>query len=74
MHIKPLAILKNTIPILKWLPNYNSEKFVTDLVAGITVGMTLIPQSIAYAGLAGLGPQVRNLLIKKTCLKSKTKL
>lgn len=58
MHIKPLKIIKNTVPILKWSKSYNSEKFITDLVAGITVGLTLIPQSIAYAGLAGLGPQV----------------
>lgn len=29
-----------------------------DLIAGVTVGLTLIPQAIAYAGIAQLGPQV----------------
>jgi sodium-independent sulfate anion transporter 11 len=37
---------------------------VADLVAGVTVGLTLIPQAIAYASLAGLDPQVR--IRKKT--------
>lgn len=64
MHIKPLRIVKNIVPILKWSPSYNTEKFITDLVAGLTVGMTLIPQSIAYAGLAGLGPQVYKIKLK----------
>ena len=30
-----------------------------DIIAGVTVGLTLIPQSIAYAGIAQLAPQVR---------------
>lgn len=42
----------------RWLPLYDAEKGISDLVAGITVGLTLIPQSIAYAALAGLGPEV----------------
>lgn len=58
MHIKPLRVLKKGFPIVQWIPKYNNEKIISDLVAGITVGLTLIPQSIAYAGLAGLGPQV----------------
>lgn len=34
-----------------------------DVIAGITVGLTLIPQSIAYAGIAQLAPQVCGLVI-----------
>ncbi|XP_020300712.1 sodium-independent sulfate anion transporter-like [Pseudomyrmex gracilis] len=49
--------IKNRVPILKWLPRYKPEDALGDLVAGLTVGMTLIPQAIAYAGLAGLSPQ-----------------
>ncbi|WP_375240499.1 SulP family inorganic anion transporter [Polaribacter sp.] len=48
--------LKKIIPILEWLPNYNSSLFKGDLVAGITVGIILIPQGIAYALIAGLPP------------------
>lgn len=47
------------LPILEWLPKYTTQTAVADLVAGITVGLTLIPQSIAYAALADLSPQVR---------------
>jgi SulP family sulfate permease len=48
--------IKKIIPILVWLPNYNTALFKGDLVAGITVGIILIPQGIAYALIAGLPP------------------
>ncbi|EDW83107.1 uncharacterized protein Dwil_GK22488 [Drosophila willistoni] len=46
--------LHKRLPIVQWLPRYNSEDAVGDLVAGITVGLTVIPQALAYAGIAGL--------------------
>lgn len=46
------------IPILTWLPKYGLVDSVSDLIAGFTVGLTLMPQAIAYAALAGLEPQV----------------
>ena len=48
--------IKKLIPILEWLPNYNTSLFKGDLFAGITVGIVLIPQGIAYALIAGLPP------------------
>ena len=48
--------IKKIIPLLEWLPNYNTSLFKGDLVAGITVGIILIPQGIAYALIAGLPP------------------
>ena len=48
--------IKKFIPILEWLPKYNFPLFKDDLVAGITVGIILIPQGIAYALIAGLPP------------------
>lgn len=39
------------------MPKYNSSSAVGDLVAGITVGLTVIPQSLAYANIAGLPAQ-----------------
>ena len=48
--------LRGLIPILEWLPNYNSSRFKGDFIAGITVSIILIPQGIAYALIAGLPP------------------
>jgi SulP family sulfate permease len=48
--------IKKIIPILEWLPNYTSSRFRGDFIAGITVGIILIPQGIAYALIAGLPP------------------
>ncbi len=41
-------------PFLAWFDDYDTGKFKTDLLAGITVALVLIPQSMAYAQLAGL--------------------
>ena len=48
--------IKKLIPILEWLPNYTTSRFKGDFIAGITVGIILIPQGIAYALIAGLPP------------------
>ena len=48
--------LKNHIPILQWLPGYQKSWIKSDLFAGLTVGVILIPQGIAYAIIAGLPP------------------
>ncbi|RCS26265.1 solute carrier 26 family protein [Polaribacter sp. WD7] len=48
--------IKKIIPILEWLPNYNTIFLKGDMLAGITVGIILIPQGIAYALIAGLPP------------------
>ncbi|KAI4489148.1 hypothetical protein M0804_004646 [Polistes exclamans] len=47
-------LLYKRIPILAWLPKYRKEFIASDLVAGVTVGLTVIPQAIAYANVAGL--------------------
>ncbi|KAF0764391.1 sodium-independent sulfate anion transporter-like [Aphis craccivora] len=45
------------LPFLQWWPTYTKENCIGDLLAGITVGLTLIPQSMSFAALAGLTPQ-----------------
>ncbi|MFH5886237.1 SulP family inorganic anion transporter [Halalkalibaculum sp. DA3122] len=42
------------LTIFKWLSDYSSETLRNDLSAGVTVGVMLIPQGMAYAVLAGL--------------------
>lgn len=51
-------LLYKRIPIIAWLPEYNGNYAISDLLAGITVGLTVIPQAIAYANVAGLPAEV----------------
>ncbi|KAI7890402.1 sulfate transporter family-domain-containing protein, partial [Mucor mucedo] len=44
-------------PILQWIHRYNLSWLVQDAIAGITVGMLIVPQGIAYAKIANLDPQ-----------------
>jgi anti-anti-sigma factor len=49
-------MLTRIFPFLDWFRGYGAEKFKLDAVAGVTVALVLIPQSMAYAQLAGLPP------------------
>ncbi len=51
-------MVERVFPFLGWLRNYNKESAVRDFVAGLTVAVVLVPQSMAYAMLAGLPPVV----------------
>jgi len=53
----PPSGIRRFIPILGWLPQYDREWLRFDVIAGATVWGLLVPESIAYAGLAGLPPQ-----------------
>jgi sodium-independent sulfate anion transporter 11 len=46
--------LHRKLPVTEWLPRYSKLDFIADLIAGITVGFTIIPQSIAFSELANL--------------------
>ncbi|XP_059235090.1 sodium-independent sulfate anion transporter [Mustela nigripes] len=52
-----LAAVQRRLPILAWLPNYSLRWLKMDLVAGLSVGLTVVPQALAYAEVAGLPPQ-----------------
>ena len=45
-----------SVPLLDWGRQYNRETFTNDAVAALIVNIMLIPQSLAYAMLAGLPP------------------
>jgi len=47
-----------SLPVLDWGRRYDRNTFVGDLVAALIVTIMLIPQSLAYALLAGLPPEV----------------
>ncbi|XP_039571934.1 sodium-independent sulfate anion transporter isoform X3 [Passer montanus] len=42
------------LPVLRWLPRYSRAWLPLDLLAGLAVGLTAVPQALAYAELAGL--------------------
>ncbi|WP_342631654.1 sulfate permease [Marinobacter alkaliphilus] len=50
--------LKHYLPVLQWAPKYSRDQATSDLVAAVIVTVMLIPQSLAYALLAGLPAQV----------------
>nr|XP_012135832.1 PREDICTED: sodium-independent sulfate anion transporter-like isoform X6 [Megachile rotundata] len=48
---------KRRLPILSWLTTYKLPWLPQDALAGFTVGLTAIPQGIAYGVVAGLSPE-----------------
>src|SRR6266699_5485218 len=46
------------VPAARWLADYRVAWLASDVVAGVTLAAYAIPVSLAYAGLAGLPPQV----------------
>ena len=51
-------MFKHYFPILEWRKTYDRTAFSSDLVAAVIVTIMLIPQSLAYALLAGLPAEV----------------
>src|SRR2546421_7806178 len=50
-------LLSSTLPIVRWLPQYQRSWLRPDMVAGLTLAAYAVPVSVAYASLAGLPPQ-----------------
>ncbi len=51
-------LLHRLVPITTWLPGYDYRRLLRfDVIAGVTVWGLLVPEMIAYSGLAGLPPQ-----------------
>lgn len=49
--------VKRFIPILSWLPSYDRSWLTVDVIAGLTLWGLVVPEAMAYAGIAGLPPQ-----------------
>jgi len=45
------------LPIIGWLPRYNYRWLFNDVIAGLTVGLMLIPQGLSYAKIATIPVQ-----------------
>lgn len=52
-----MSYLTSLFPFLTWMRMYTLKTLRGDIIAGITCGLLIIPQGIAYANLAGLPAQ-----------------
>ena len=50
--------LARYLPILQWLPKYDRSWLNADILAGLTLWGLVVPEAMAYAGVAGLPPQM----------------
>jgi SulP family sulfate permease len=50
-------LLRRSIPMLRWAPHYTRAAFADDALAAVIVTIMLIPQSLAYALIAGMPPE-----------------
>jgi len=62
MVLKPpeeKSVLQRYLPIVDWLPKYDWGGWLRyDLLAALTVWALLVPEAMAYAGIAGVSPEV----------------
>jgi high affinity sulfate transporter 1 len=49
--------LRRYVPILAWLPRYDRAWLPVDVIAGLTLWGLVVPEGMAYAGIAGLPPE-----------------
>ncbi|CEL59450.1 putative sulfate permease C3H7,02 OS=Schizosaccharomyces pombe (strain 972 / ATCC 24843) GN=SPBC3H7.02 PE=3 SV=1 [Rhizoctonia solani AG-1 IB] len=52
-----LNYLKSLFPVFQWITRYNLGWATGDIIAGLTVGLVLVPQSMSYAKIATLSPE-----------------
>ncbi|HSM90019.1 MAG TPA: SulP family inorganic anion transporter, partial [Desulfobacterales bacterium] len=51
------SIIAELVPFIAWMRNYRGRHMRADLVAGLTVAVVAVPQSMAYALIAGVPVQ-----------------
>ncbi|MCU0504343.1 MAG: sulfate permease [Chloroflexi bacterium] len=52
------VLIRHYVPILTWLPAYHRDDLRPDVVAGLTSWGVMVPVALAYAGLAGVPPEL----------------
>lgn len=48
---------RRALPVIEWLPSCTAASIRTDILAGLALAALLVPQGVAYAGIAGVPPQ-----------------
>lgn len=51
------GVVARWAPIVRWLPSYDRSWLTPDVIAGLTLWGLVVPQGMAYAGIAGLPPE-----------------
>ena len=54
---KSKRTFKSFFPIVSWLPKYKASLLRPDTIAALTVWALLVPEAMAYAGIAGMPPE-----------------
>jgi len=50
-------VLRRLLPFLLWWPRVTRATLRADLLAGLTGGLILVPQGVAFATIAGMPPE-----------------
>ena len=50
-------LLLRLLPFLRWWPRVNRDSLRADVLAGLTGGLILVPQGVAFATIAGMPPE-----------------
>eukprot|EP01124_Arcella_intermedia_P026790 TRINITY_DN5120_c0_g1_i1.p1 TRINITY_DN5120_c0_g1~~TRINITY_DN5120_c0_g1_i1.p1 ORF type:complete len:901 (-),score=194.52 TRINITY_DN5120_c0_g1_i1:38-2740(-) len=56
-YLRVKKFIQTFIPIFNWLPNYQKVNLQPDIIAGLTSGIFVIPQAMAYSLLIGVPPK-----------------
>src|SRR3954471_21867572 len=50
------SVTHRLLPILDWLPAYQREWLLPDVLAGLALWAVMVPEAMAYAGIVGVPP------------------
>src|ERR1700758_4044007 len=53
---RPASLMQRLVPVLSWLPGYQHDWLLPDVLAGLAVWAVMVPESMAYAGIVGVPP------------------
>jgi high affinity sulfate transporter 1 len=56
MPARPVSIARRLLPVLSWLPGYQRDWLLPDVLAGLAVWAVMVPEGMAYAGIVGVPP------------------
>src|ERR1700756_5514487 len=56
LSLHSASIAQRLLPVLNWLPGYQHDWLLPDVLAGLAVWAVMVPESMAYAGIVGVPP------------------